>query len=331
MGGCLGTFRGWALSAVLVSQAVLAGCGDDAPVTGGTIQHWDGSRWSLSTWTGGANSRYLSGVWGSGPNDVWAVGLGVVLHGDGATWTPAIQDNDERAFLSVWGSGPDDVWVGGAGVRHWNGAAWSIAGLPEGVGEIVEGWSRRPDDAWAVAGVRILVGDPAVSVVAPAVLHWDGTAWTIVWRSPELQRDYLSSIWGSATGEVWAAGNRGDNDDALVVHWNGSTWTEKDLPMDGSSDVWASGPTDLWVTTYDGVPMHWDGVDWARVSRGPGEISAMWGSAPDDVWFFGDFPGGTHWNGAQWSRRAAPEAHGIGAAAWGSGPNDVWVVGGVAQ
>lgn len=89
------------------------GCGDNAVVSGGTITHWNGSAWSLSWQSGGADSRYLSSVWGSGPHDIWAVGLGVVLHGDGSSWTTVLRRDDENALRTGWGSGPRDVWVGG--------------------------------------------------------------------------------------------------------------------------------------------------------------------------------------------------------------------------
>jgi hypothetical protein len=50
----------------------------------GSIFHWNGTAWSSQD-AGTKSWLYLGGVWGSGPNDVWAVGAtgmttGAVLH-----------------------------------------------------------------------------------------------------------------------------------------------------------------------------------------------------------------------------------------------------------
>jgi len=48
--------------------------GDD-----GTIVHWDGTAWSAQA---SGTDALLGDVWGSGPNDVFAVGLGKIVHYD---------------------------------------------------------------------------------------------------------------------------------------------------------------------------------------------------------------------------------------------------------
>jgi hypothetical protein len=59
----------------------------------------------------------LSGVWGSGENDVWAVGSGgAIFHYNGLAWSfidPPVS-TDEPELFGVWGSGPNDVWAVGA-------------------------------------------------------------------------------------------------------------------------------------------------------------------------------------------------------------------------
>jgi hypothetical protein len=55
----------------------------------------------------------LQAVWGSGRDDVWAVGEGgLVLHWNGAVWA-AVVSNATRALHGACGSGPSDVWVAG--------------------------------------------------------------------------------------------------------------------------------------------------------------------------------------------------------------------------
>jgi hypothetical protein len=203
--------------------------------------------------------------------------------------------------------------------------------VPDGLGTVVRGWSGGPDDAWAITSTRIDAGTSAGRSTPPAVLHWNGSTWTIAWRGDDGDRDSLASIWGIPSGGVWAAGIRGDGDHALVVQWNGSTWSETGLPTDRAVQLWGSGATDLWLVGGDQPPLHWDGAAWSPVGEARADIWSVWGSASNDVWFLGDFGGAVHWNGSEWSHRLAPKAHGLGTAAWGSGPNDVWVVGGIAD
>src|SRR5262245_26790825 len=60
------------------------------------------------------NTLYrLTSVWGSGKDDVWAVGSGgTIIHYDGSAWKPTPPDPPTmNTFYGVWGSGAKDVWV----------------------------------------------------------------------------------------------------------------------------------------------------------------------------------------------------------------------------
>jgi hypothetical protein len=64
---------------------------------------------------------------GSGPDDVWAVGMnGVTTHLHGGAWTtPATGTN--QIMWSVWSASPTSAWaVGNNGtILRWNGSAWT--------------------------------------------------------------------------------------------------------------------------------------------------------------------------------------------------------------
>lgn len=67
---------------------------------------------------------YYTGVWPSGPRDVWAVGTaGLIQHGDGQFFEtePSPTTTD---LLAVWGSGPMNIWAGGGSgmMLHYTGA-----------------------------------------------------------------------------------------------------------------------------------------------------------------------------------------------------------------
>ena len=64
----------------------------------------------------------LGDVWGSGPDDVFAVGAGTILHYDGTTWTN-MASNSKMGGGAVWGSGPNDVYAVGPNVILRSGDA----------------------------------------------------------------------------------------------------------------------------------------------------------------------------------------------------------------
>ena len=63
---------------------------------------------------------------GTGPADVWAVGLeGSVQHFDGTAWMPSPSGTTDN-LRGVWALAPDDAWAVGAHgtMLHWDGMAW---------------------------------------------------------------------------------------------------------------------------------------------------------------------------------------------------------------
>ena len=147
--------------------------------------------------------------------------------------------------------------------------------------------------------------------------------------------------------DAWAVGF-GTNYQALVEHWDGTSWSivpvtgvPSDSPLYGvqafaDDDVWAVGSTG-----DRGLIVHWDGASWSPVPF-PTPAGATYtflqkvaGVAPDDVWATGASEGTTdqllflHWNGSAWSMVSAPTPGEYrfvrGMTALSS--TDVWVVG----
>ncbi len=96
------------------------------------IAHWDGVSLTLTAQFPG---DIINDVWGSGPNDVYAVGTGYTTwHWDGSAWTalPGVPGGQ-----LITGSGPNDVWLApavGSGLLHFDGTTWSPVAR-DGIGE----------------------------------------------------------------------------------------------------------------------------------------------------------------------------------------------------
>jgi hypothetical protein len=232
--------------------------------------------WDGSSWSsaGSVTTNDLYGVWGASTTDVFAVGqAGTILHGDGSSWSP-MKAATTNDFHAVWGSGPKDVYaVGLSTAEHWDGETWREIGEQETV-------------------------DPLLSVAGGLGASLDQS---------------LNGVWGSSSRDVYIVG------DSLLAHWDGFSWTTLatgDPPSytAGHLAVWGSGPNDVYVVgpNID----HWDGATWSEVASpvsdagGSLPILAVWGSGPDNVFTLGDTKDALgapalridRWNGDSWSQ-----------------------------
>ncbi len=214
---------------------------------------------------------------------------------------------------------PDDVWAAGrreqqaAGssvggwiyVVHWDGSSWSDVAVPQPPGgnsihyqglEVLDILSFGPDDVWFVG----LWAEPnALFSVTwrPLALHWNGSSMTLV-DTPVIFTGtnpvQLEQVDGVQPDDIWGVCNakgNGNSQDPVLLHWDGSTWSQVAAPSLGTlvrmNDVVAVASDDVWFFGHryfptDPFALHWDGssftvlddvpfVSSATVQR-PGEI-----------------------------------------------------------
>lgn len=276
--------------------------------------------WSEGTDCSKRPVEKLYSVWGSGPNDVWAVGeslislAGVIRHWDGSVWSSAISEPTPPLW-SVSGIGPSDAWaVSDHGkIIRWNGAAWSISstGTEASLNDV---WGSGSEDIWAIANPSTL-------------LHWDGANWSDFTTN---SKGSLWDLWGTGRNDVWAVG-----DGSTILHWDGSAWSPIASGTDATIDgLWGTGPNNVWAVgnaaSGGSAIVHWDGVAWATVqSPSVDFLNGVWGSDANDIWAVGSASHQAsiiHWDGTAWSHSPSPPTHAL-FSVWGSGPNDIWAVG----
>jgi hypothetical protein len=302
--------------------------------------------------TGHSSGLGLSSIWGSGPNDVWAVGAkGSVIHWDGATWTSMPIDTN-YSLQSVYGTGPNDVWVVSTASLIYrstgfsNGTAMFVretplfenATLPTTVGALLAVWATGPGDVW-------ISGKHRTSVGGQILTGWrstpgdGGVAWTPLNALGSINVTY--GIWGTGPNDAWMVGSKGSTNTSFASHTNGGsatdggmpTWTEVDtatfavlnaISGTGSSDVWAVGNSGT-IRHYTGGAK-WDIVD----SPTSQNLRGVWAAATDDVWAVGENGTVLHYDGTEWKPSAVAMSKTDTRhlyAVWGSGPSDVWAVG----
>lgn len=172
-----------------------------------------GASWTESTLSNGSGKGYVLDAWGSGPENVMAVGYlldtsnqsrSMVMRFDGTAWS-ATSQLDHVRLMGVWGADAQHVFVTGqvtnVGARGVirrtadGGASWTedqfqgVGGLHQAVYGV---WGASATDVYAVG--------------MPAVLHFNGTSW-----SPQGSQGVpiLRAVWGSSARNVVAVGERG--------------------------------------------------------------------------------------------------------------------------
>ena len=180
------------------------------------IAHYDGTRWSDMPLPA-RDDRVLKDVFGSAPQDVYAVGYfdasaslrrlsllsagagffseGVILHYDGTEWREVQPVGANVAYSGVWASGPNDVFVVGSTadhgvILHFDGSSWSIMPGPP-TGPLLDVWGTSATDVYAVG-----VG---------TIMHYDGQSWTETLAAPHR----LAGVWAGSPTEVFTVGSSG--------------------------------------------------------------------------------------------------------------------------
>ncbi|MBM4395265.1 MAG: hypothetical protein FJ087_06200 [Deltaproteobacteria bacterium] len=322
------------------------------------LLHWDGTSLSripfpavpdlacLHEFSGFSGFGDGSELGGTGPNDVWLVGLLGTWHWNGEAWTAScgLGRDGWLGASDLHAAAPDHVTI--VGLRgyqaRWDGACWERhGGLAPVGGHLRTTWSAGPDDTWVVTGTRI------AGAWSPVFHHWNGSKWSerYVERTRE-QADPLDvvSMWGSGPADIWAVGFDApwyvncyswapDGERGRVLHWDGTSWTEQDVRLvPPLCAVSGTGPTDVWAGGLGGAVAHWDGEAWSVESGVPvGFIRSIWVARNGDVWAVGDDreSGGygvvARREGGVWRSPLASDERLMGV--WGSGPTDVWVIG----
>ncbi len=210
----------------------------------------------------------LWGLWGSGPEDVFAVGdAGLVLHWDGHCWT--LEPSGTRLPLhAVCGNATGTVFTVG-----WMGV---ICERSAGVWRVVQGgvtdadgrryrscrtnqplfavWGNDSGDVWAV-------GDHG------RVVRHDGRQWQELETGVE---GHLRGVLGLADGTLMACGRNG-----LVIRWDGDAWRQMRTGTGADLNrLWARAPDDVYalVGGHDsatngsiGCLLHFDGDNWSEM------------------------------------------------------------------
>ncbi len=299
----------------------------------------------------------LTSVFGSGGDNVWAVGTrGTALHFDGTAWRAELLPS-AKTLRSVWLDDGGAVWAAASATTLYRGTgpgsgplAWEeVTALPLGDKEVVSisvwgvggqavaAYSNRTEAGLATATLPV-VGSTASAMVWGEVSVYscdcdaNGTPSRTVWGSA------LSDVWQLAGGKAFrgaitpSAVDAGTSDGSAVDA--GASWREVDMRSEYAPlyAVWGPSSAETWMVGYGGRIRHVSGdAAIADVIESPTSKSlhGLWGSGPRDVWAVGEGGVILHYDGSKWTSVKVSFSQGPADlySVWGDSAGVVWVVG----
>lgn len=216
----------------------------------------------------GSQDNDLAGVSAASANDVWAVGAFVptasgvlntlAQHFDGTRWTAFPLPNvgaQQNILQAVSMPSPGKAWAVGdfingkfqqqTLIEHFDGTVWSAVPSPSlgALQNILYGVAAITDtDVWAVGADQ-----DANGVWHTLTEHWNGTAWSVVNAvDAGTSGNQFYAIKALASNNVYAVGQQaggGFPSQALIEHWNGTSWSVVTSPADASASALPLGIT----------------------------------------------------------------------------------------
>ncbi|MGJ8635561.1 MAG: GC-type dockerin domain-anchored protein [Phycisphaerales bacterium] len=225
---------------------------------------------------------------------------------------------------------------------------------------------RAGNDIWACGSKHSELPPPAASSY-PLAARLNGDHWEVVFVPPLAETggrsyNHIRAIEGANEDDAWAGGvaqesGTGFGPAAMMIHWDGSQWSQYDLTQVVDSvqfssvesievlttdDAWAAG-FDYDIARQVTIPLilHWDGNAWSNIPvpifEHSAELRAITARSSDDIYAsgtktFGDgYPHSLilHWDGIAWTE--VPESTLVDYGTWFRGmasvDGELWAAG----
>jgi hypothetical protein len=168
----------------------------------------------------------------------------------------------------------------------------------------------------------------------PAILHYDGTGWTVALQSPNDAPVQLRSVWGASPSAVFAVGSQCGVE--IILRFDGTAWDQPSQTCPGSgygaySSVWGNSASDVFATKGEATNgpsarsdvMHFDGQSWnSQYTRACSfcdpYLNAVWSGGPSEVVAVGDSGFIVHYDGSNWTPQTSGTTKVLNAV-WGIG------------
>jgi hypothetical protein len=259
-----------AVDAVSATEAWAAGFSRERFGRSSTlVARWNGSRWAPEPTPNGIPTSYneLFGV-AATTGTVWAVGTStepaptynrraLILQRANGAWrvSPTPRVHGSEFLRAVDATGPADAWAVGWGstsitsgpavpvALRWNGTAWRSMPPPATASTTLTAVEAlSPSNVWVV-GSTLANGYER----QPYVAQFTGTSWRRV-PTPAVAGDAeLTDVVALSPTNIIAVGTARGGWQSVVLHWNGSSWTQEAASNAKITGAAVVGPNRYWA------------------------------------------------------------------------------------
>ncbi len=182
---------------------------------------WNGSGWTTFFsdyfYARGDTVYPLNAVWGSSPNDVWAVGdFGTIIHWDGIEWRKVelTQNLAGYNFTDIWGHGKSEVYVTGRIYQQkvillkYNGYEWEVFFEQLSLSRFATTWGPHKNIQYLIEDLRNykIENNEIQTFIIPG------------------KTSSVEKIRGSGSNNIFTAGHFGE-----IFHYNGISWKKIEI------------------------------------------------------------------------------------------------------
>lgn len=215
----------------------------------------------------------------------------------------------------------------GAGRASVNWTLGSTTGTQEAMATVTDGLGTLSANFSATASPR--------PVPQPAILHYDGTSWSVAVQTVNMPPVLLNSIWGASPTALFAVGS--ECGAMAIMRYDGTSWSPPPdnrghCELSGLTSVWGNSATDLFAVWAGNLPpshsasiYSYDGQStwYPRYNRGCSFscdpfLNAVWSSSPTSVIAVGDSGFIVRYDGAAWAPQATGTTQHL-RGVWGTG------------
>jgi hypothetical protein len=182
------------------------------------IGNWNGSNWKDYDWnyfqSQGFTAYPLNAIWGSSPEDIWAVGQrGTLVHWDGEKWKKVdLSLPEDFIFWDIDGTDKNNVYAAGD-VRNEYFKLFKYDGID---------WKE------------ILTGENSVSIQSQVYTPRNGIVYLMDYTHYKIENGVVEQIYLPAQrGAIYGLSGSGTNNMATVgvlsevFHYDGSSWIKQ--------------------------------------------------------------------------------------------------------
>jgi len=251
----------------------------------------------------------LTGCWVFGTNDIYIVGNSL-WHFDGVNFkvVPAYDQtynntpmNGALSGSNIFALSKTDLWMINSGIAYHTSDGTFFDDLRPG-GVLNASWGLTSNDMFFVGN-------------SGSIYHYNGTKFDTM--TSNTKKD-LSSVWGTSHSDVWATGYNSSTDESILLHYDGTFWSEDIFSTSGKvkqygiGTVWACDSSGHSIAVIAGTKVFHktDNGPWrpdtSDLGNGLGGGSYVgigaFGGTATDIFAVGGWGFVAHWNGKTWKK-----------------------------